>query len=233
VRVCIVGCGAVGSLFAANLANLDDVEVWAYDLSREHVDAINAGGLRLSGAGEEGLGEDVTYEASEHDLVQAQGPIHPLAGEWTVATFSDQLATFALFDHEPRAALLDGEHGFDHRLVVGVGLHREHEMVRRVAHVDAARAFPRAREGRLDDAAEPQLAFDGRDPPGEPLRVGDRRPEVGDFRVVDILHANRGTLFVDAAHAPQDPIHVVLPFPRFPRAISVCSASSRSTQTAR
>jgi 2-dehydropantoate 2-reductase len=50
--VCIVGCGAVGSLFAANLANLDDVEVWAYDLSREHVDAINADGLRLSGAGE-------------------------------------------------------------------------------------------------------------------------------------------------------------------------------------
>jgi 2-dehydropantoate 2-reductase len=52
VRVCIVGCGAVGSLFAANLAQLDDVEVWAYDLSRAHVDAINAKGLRLSGAGE-------------------------------------------------------------------------------------------------------------------------------------------------------------------------------------
>jgi 2-dehydropantoate 2-reductase len=52
VRVCIVGCGAVGSLFAANLAQLEDVEVWAYDLARDHVDAINAGGLRLSGAGE-------------------------------------------------------------------------------------------------------------------------------------------------------------------------------------
>jgi 2-dehydropantoate 2-reductase len=52
VRVCVVGCGAVGSLFAANLAQLDDVEVWAYDLSREHVEAINAEGLRLSGAGE-------------------------------------------------------------------------------------------------------------------------------------------------------------------------------------
>jgi 2-dehydropantoate 2-reductase len=52
VRVCIVGCGAVGSLFAANLAQLDDVEVWAYDLAREHVDAINRDGLRLSGAGE-------------------------------------------------------------------------------------------------------------------------------------------------------------------------------------
>jgi 2-dehydropantoate 2-reductase len=52
VRVCVVGCGAVGSLFAANLAGLGDVEVWAYDLSREHVEAINANGLRLSGAGE-------------------------------------------------------------------------------------------------------------------------------------------------------------------------------------
>jgi 2-dehydropantoate 2-reductase len=52
VRVCIVGCGAVGSLFAANLAQLDDVEVWAYDLSQEHVDAINRDGLRLTGAGE-------------------------------------------------------------------------------------------------------------------------------------------------------------------------------------
>jgi 2-dehydropantoate 2-reductase len=52
VRVCIVGCGAVGSLFAANLAQLEDVEIWAYDLAREHVDAINASGLRLSGAGD-------------------------------------------------------------------------------------------------------------------------------------------------------------------------------------
>jgi 2-dehydropantoate 2-reductase len=47
-----VGCGAVGSLFAAHLAQLDDVEVWAYDLATEHVDAINREGLRLSGAGE-------------------------------------------------------------------------------------------------------------------------------------------------------------------------------------
>ena len=46
-----MGCGAVGSLFAANLAQLDDVEVWAYDVSRAHVDAINANGLRLTGAG--------------------------------------------------------------------------------------------------------------------------------------------------------------------------------------
>jgi 2-dehydropantoate 2-reductase len=48
----VVGCGAVGSLFAANLAQLDDVEVWAYDLAQDHVDAINRDGLRLGGAGE-------------------------------------------------------------------------------------------------------------------------------------------------------------------------------------
>src|SRR5206468_1724821 len=52
VRICVVGCGAVGSLFAANLAQLDDVEVWAYDASSEHVAAINASGLRLTGAGD-------------------------------------------------------------------------------------------------------------------------------------------------------------------------------------
>jgi 2-dehydropantoate 2-reductase len=52
MRICVVGCGAVGSLFAANLSLLDDVEVWAFDVSQPHVDAINARGLRLSGAGE-------------------------------------------------------------------------------------------------------------------------------------------------------------------------------------
>ena len=52
MRVCVIGCGAVGSLFAANLATLDDVEVWAFDLNQMHVDAINENGLQLVGAGE-------------------------------------------------------------------------------------------------------------------------------------------------------------------------------------
>ncbi len=52
MRICVVGCGAVGSLFAANLAGLDGVEVWGYDLAHAHVDAINANGLRLTGAGD-------------------------------------------------------------------------------------------------------------------------------------------------------------------------------------
>ena len=52
MRVCVVGCGAVGSLFAASLAQLDDVEVWAYDLAEDHVRAMREQGLRISGAGE-------------------------------------------------------------------------------------------------------------------------------------------------------------------------------------
>ena len=66
MRVCIVGCGAVGSLFAANLASVEDVEVWAYDLAREHVDAINERGLRLTGAGEvHATGIHATADAAE------------------------------------------------------------------------------------------------------------------------------------------------------------------------
>ncbi len=50
MKVCVIGCGAVGSLFAAHLAKAGEVEVWAYDLWREHTDAIQKNGLRLSGA---------------------------------------------------------------------------------------------------------------------------------------------------------------------------------------
>jgi 2-dehydropantoate 2-reductase len=65
VKVAVVGCGAVGSLFAANLAQLDGVEVWAYDLDRAHVEAINANGLELVGAGEVVGQVRATSDASE------------------------------------------------------------------------------------------------------------------------------------------------------------------------
>jgi quercetin dioxygenase-like cupin family protein len=49
IRICIVRCGAIGGVFAAHLAQFGDVEVWADDASEEHVAAINAHGLRLTG----------------------------------------------------------------------------------------------------------------------------------------------------------------------------------------
>jgi L-alanine-DL-glutamate epimerase-like enolase superfamily enzyme len=47
--------------------------------------------VHLRGDGQEGLGEDVTWYAEHHDREQAAGPILPLAGSWTLETFSDAL----------------------------------------------------------------------------------------------------------------------------------------------
>lgn len=64
--------------------------------------------VRLAGAGEEGLGEDVTYDAAEHDRQQQRGSVLPLAGTWTLDSFSEHLAGQPLFDHEPgQRAFLD------------------------------------------------------------------------------------------------------------------------------
>jgi 2-dehydropantoate 2-reductase len=52
MRICIIGCGAVGSLFAAHLAKAGEAEVWAYDVWKDHVEVIRQQGLRLSGAAE-------------------------------------------------------------------------------------------------------------------------------------------------------------------------------------
>ena len=52
-KVCVVGCGAIGSVFAAHLARLSDVEVHAFDISEAHTAAIRSQGLRISGSAAE------------------------------------------------------------------------------------------------------------------------------------------------------------------------------------
>jgi 2-dehydropantoate 2-reductase len=49
IRVAVVGCGAIGSLYAAHLARVPGVEVWAVDPWVQHVDAMDAHGLRVTG----------------------------------------------------------------------------------------------------------------------------------------------------------------------------------------
>jgi 2-dehydropantoate 2-reductase len=49
MKIAIVGCGAMGSVYAGLLAAAGH-EVWAVDSWREHVDAIRASGLRVEGA---------------------------------------------------------------------------------------------------------------------------------------------------------------------------------------
>ena len=49
VRVAVIGCGAIGSLYAAHLARVPGVEVWAVDPWAGHVDAMESQGLRVIG----------------------------------------------------------------------------------------------------------------------------------------------------------------------------------------
>jgi 2-dehydropantoate 2-reductase len=46
-RICIIGCGAIGSLYAAHLARV--AEVWALVRRPDHAAALNRDGLRVSG----------------------------------------------------------------------------------------------------------------------------------------------------------------------------------------
>ena len=47
--------------------------------------------VHLRGGGEEGVGEDVTWYAEHHDREQAAGAVLPLAGAWTLESFSEAL----------------------------------------------------------------------------------------------------------------------------------------------
>ncbi len=53
--------------------------------------------IRLQGGGEEGVGEDVTYEGALQIAQQEHGPTLPLAGEWTFDSFSEHLGSLDLF----------------------------------------------------------------------------------------------------------------------------------------
>jgi 2-dehydropantoate 2-reductase len=65
MKICVIGCGAVGSLFAAHLAKAGEAEIWAYDVWKEHIEAIRKNGLRLSGAAEFTARLNATSDAKE------------------------------------------------------------------------------------------------------------------------------------------------------------------------
>ena len=58
--------------------------------------------IALRGEGEEGVGEDVTYDAEDHEILQAAGPALPLAGSFTLAGFCEHLAGLELFPEPPQ-----------------------------------------------------------------------------------------------------------------------------------
>ena len=65
MKICIVGCGALGSVFAAHLVRLDDVEVYVYEVSDSQLGAIRQHGVRISGAAEFAVRVNATANAGE------------------------------------------------------------------------------------------------------------------------------------------------------------------------
>ncbi|HTB49983.1 MAG TPA: hypothetical protein VK701_03325 [Solirubrobacteraceae bacterium] len=58
--------------------------------------------IRMAGADHEGIGEDVTYDAVDHEILQAAGTCLPLQGSWTIGSFCEHLAELDLFPQEPQ-----------------------------------------------------------------------------------------------------------------------------------
>jgi L-alanine-DL-glutamate epimerase-like enolase superfamily enzyme len=65
--------------------------------------------VHLYGAGHEGIGEDVVYDAGDQELLQQAGPVQPLAGEFTLGEFCELTDRLDLVPREP-------EHGEVSRL---------------------------------------------------------------------------------------------------------------------
>ena len=57
--------------------------------------------ITIRGGGEEGTGEDVTYDGIDHANLQAEGPTLPLAGSYTLGSFAAHLAELDLFPDPP------------------------------------------------------------------------------------------------------------------------------------
>jgi L-alanine-DL-glutamate epimerase-like enolase superfamily enzyme len=62
--------------------------------------------IRLRGGGEEGLGEDVTYDAVDHAILladfRAAGPKLPIGGSFTLGSFAERLRELELFPAPPQ-----------------------------------------------------------------------------------------------------------------------------------
>ena len=57
--------------------------------------------IHLKGAGHEGVGEDVVYDALDHVALQDAGPVLELAGDHTIDSFSKALEEQGVFPEPP------------------------------------------------------------------------------------------------------------------------------------
>ena len=94
------------SLFEERLADLPlRIDGYALEgLSRDVSSAFTRVStvIRMRGAGQEGVGEDVTYDAEDHEILQAAGAVLPLAGKWTLRSFCDHVEALELWPAPPQ-----------------------------------------------------------------------------------------------------------------------------------
>src|SRR5205814_8610174 len=57
--------------------------------------------IHMQGGGEEGVGEDVTYDALDHVAFQDAGPVHDLSGPRTLGELCELVGSLDLFPAEP------------------------------------------------------------------------------------------------------------------------------------
>jgi L-alanine-DL-glutamate epimerase-like enolase superfamily enzyme len=83
------------------------VQIEEYSLEALQVDVSSAFQrkttlIRMRGAGEEGVGEDVVYDGVDQEILQRAGPHLPLAGRFTLDSFSRHLSQQQLFAEPPQ-----------------------------------------------------------------------------------------------------------------------------------
>lgn len=100
-RVCIIGCGAIGSLYAAHLARV--AEVWAFVRRQDHADALNRDGLRVSGG----------HQFQAHLKATTRADALPACDLGIVATKATQVAEsmVGLGDHFDGGAVISAQNG--------------------------------------------------------------------------------------------------------------------------
>jgi hypothetical protein len=57
--------------------------------------------IRMQGGGEDGVGEDVTYDALDHIALQEAGAVLELAGSWTLGALYERIGELDLFPTKP------------------------------------------------------------------------------------------------------------------------------------
>jgi 2-dehydropantoate 2-reductase len=138
IRIAIIGCGAIGGLYAAHLAQLDGVEVWAYDVSEDQIAAINRNGLRIHGHVD--LVARVNARADAAELPACSFGIVATKGTFTAAAITATAPAFS------DAAVCSVQNGIGNEEVIaehvnrvmrGVTLPAGHVTAPGVIHMDA------------------------------------------------------------------------------------------------